>query len=394
MSTQDLQTDEWKFFVDKCLPFGASISCAHFQRFSNALKHLTEHRLQVRRKTTNYLDDFLFVARTILRCNAMIRGFLQLCEELGVLVSMDKTEWAAELTVFLGILLDGRNMLLAVPEEKRLRAVEMLTEMCRSGKKKATVAQLQKLCGLLNFLGKAIFPGTAFTRRMYNKFSQILNIGGVPQNSYQYKWKQHYHVCLDKEFKIDCGIWLQFLSGDLRTVANRPMVDLSTTLSSTEIGFYSDASATINCGFGAVLGTSWIRGDWTDSPYFLENKKLSIEYLELFALVAGVLTWQCERLMQNKRICVHCANMAVVHMVNNLSVGCKNYMFLIRLLVLNGLKFNRRITARYINAKWNGVADALSRGQMSRFRKLAPNMCHKPNNIPREIWPIEKIWQD
>ena len=27
------------YFVDKCLPFGASISCLHFQRFSNAVKH-------------------------------------------------------------------------------------------------------------------------------------------------------------------------------------------------------------------------------------------------------------------------------------------------------------------------------------------------------------------
>ena len=28
------------FFVDKCLPFGSSISCAHFQEFSNAVAYL------------------------------------------------------------------------------------------------------------------------------------------------------------------------------------------------------------------------------------------------------------------------------------------------------------------------------------------------------------------
>ena len=28
------------YFVDKCLPFRASISCAHFQRFSNAISHI------------------------------------------------------------------------------------------------------------------------------------------------------------------------------------------------------------------------------------------------------------------------------------------------------------------------------------------------------------------
>ena len=41
-------TDEWCYFVDKCLPFGVSISCALFQCFSNALCHLMEYKLNVR----------------------------------------------------------------------------------------------------------------------------------------------------------------------------------------------------------------------------------------------------------------------------------------------------------------------------------------------------------
>ena len=37
---EDPKDGKVKYFVKKCLPFGASISCAHYQRFSNALKHL------------------------------------------------------------------------------------------------------------------------------------------------------------------------------------------------------------------------------------------------------------------------------------------------------------------------------------------------------------------
>ena len=33
MKAQDPQTKDWFYFVDKCLPFGSSISCALFQRF-------------------------------------------------------------------------------------------------------------------------------------------------------------------------------------------------------------------------------------------------------------------------------------------------------------------------------------------------------------------------
>ena len=162
MKAQNPVTGEWMYFVDKCLPFGSSVSCIYFQRFLDALHHLIEHRLQVRNRVTNYLDDFLFIARTILQCNFMIQHFLNLCKELGVPVSMEKMEWTLELIVFLGILLDGKNMLLAVPEQKKQKAIELLQQFSKL--KKVTVGQLQKLCGYLNFLNKAIFPGRAFTR--------------------------------------------------------------------------------------------------------------------------------------------------------------------------------------------------------------------------------------
>ena len=35
MKAEDPETGKVMFFIDKCLPFGSSISCAHFQRFSN-----------------------------------------------------------------------------------------------------------------------------------------------------------------------------------------------------------------------------------------------------------------------------------------------------------------------------------------------------------------------
>ena len=149
-------TGKWQFFVDKCLPFGASISCAHFQRFSNALKHLIQYRT-ARKWINNYLDDFLFVAATVLLCNYMIQQFLNLCEELGVPISHDKTEWGAITMVFLGILLNGRSMTLVIPDEKRLRTVNMIQDIL--SKRKARVKDIQTLCSYLNFLNKAVYPG-------------------------------------------------------------------------------------------------------------------------------------------------------------------------------------------------------------------------------------------
>ena len=58
---KDPETGETKYFVDKCLPFITSISCSHYQRFSNAIKHIAGFLTGCPWTITNYLDDFLFI---------------------------------------------------------------------------------------------------------------------------------------------------------------------------------------------------------------------------------------------------------------------------------------------------------------------------------------------
>ena len=40
MKAKHPKTGKIYYFVDKCLPFGSSISCAIFQAFSNAISHI------------------------------------------------------------------------------------------------------------------------------------------------------------------------------------------------------------------------------------------------------------------------------------------------------------------------------------------------------------------
>ena len=87
------------------------------------------------------------------------------------------------------------------------------------------------------------------------------------------KMKQHYHMRLDKEFKVDCRVWLDFLTNDERYVVNRPMVDIlgDIRVTSTKICFYSDASAAKHLGFGCLLGSKWIQSFW--EPDFIQGQK-------------------------------------------------------------------------------------------------------------------------
>ena len=57
---------------------------------------------------------------------------------------------------------------------------------------------------------------------MYAKYGKVININGAPQDANEYKLKQHHHVRLDHEFKLDCKIWLQFLTDEMQQVVCRP----------------------------------------------------------------------------------------------------------------------------------------------------------------------------
>ena len=146
---------------------------------------------------------------------------------------------------------------------------------------------------------------------------------------------------------------------------------------------YSDASGKL--GFSALCNHSWMFGEWNKN--FLKQQKPSIEYLELFALVAGVI-----HRYSNKRACLYCDNIAVVHMVNNTSAKCRNCMILLRIFVLKCLKENVKVSAQYASSQNNGLTDSLLRLDFEWFRRLGPDMEKNPTAPPAQIWPVEQIW--
>ena len=170
--------------------------------------------------------------------------------------------------------------------------------------------------------------------------------------------KQHHHVRLDAKFKADCRTWATFLGKNqpYGKMIYRPFQDLQENLDAQVIGFFTDASAGTTRGFGCYYDKRYTYGVWENG--FIDEQKPSIAFLELYALCVGVFTWT-EKLA-GKRLTIHCDNQSVVAMVNHTTSGCENCMWLIRELVLQGLEYNFRVFARYIDTKSNFLADALS----------------------------------
>ena len=205
------------------MSFGASISCAHFQSFSDAVKHIVEWKINLSLQitvpsVTNYLDDFLFVTITLYLCTKMVKIFLRLCQQIGCPISGEKTEWLTQVLIFLGILLNSRNLSLSVPIEKRVMAIQLLQETI--SRKKVKVQFVQKIMGTLNFLNHAIVPGRAFTRGMYERLTL--------KDKHEKLLKNHHHVHLNQEFLMDCRMWLEFLM-DIENECVAQHLDLSKT---------------------------------------------------------------------------------------------------------------------------------------------------------------------
>ena len=123
---------------------------------SDAIPFLVEYRS--RRRTVNYLDDYLFAAMLRHLCNMQVEAFLEICKTIGLPVSLEKTCWADTMVIFLGFLIDTVRRIVAVPRNKISNAINMIDcildkESKPRLKRKMTVLQLQQICGFLNFLG-------------------------------------------------------------------------------------------------------------------------------------------------------------------------------------------------------------------------------------------------
>ena len=172
------------FFVDKCMPFGSSISCAIFQRFSNAVAHLV--KFMTKQSLVNYLDDYFFAALLAWLYDKQVNAFLKVCEEIRFPVALEKTFWSNPLMTFLGLLLDSERQIICIPLEKLEKACTMLDLLLGRRSRKAKVLEMQQLCGYLNFLCRCVVPGGVFLRRLY-------------ASTENHNLKPHHHIKLIEE---------------------------------------------------------------------------------------------------------------------------------------------------------------------------------------------------
>ena len=260
------------YFLDKALPFGSSISCAHFQEFSNAIAWIVTFRTG--QNNVNYLDDYLFVALMTLFCNGQVEEFLLVCKTVNFPVNLEKTFWGTTRLTFLGLLIDTENQVVCIPVDKVKKGRTLVQNVL--AKRTVTVHQLQQLCGYLNFLCKCVVPGRAFTRRLYAATAG--KCGSL---------KSFHHINISGEVKADLKVWNIFLQQP--DVYCRPFIDFERLWSADELNLYTDSSKNANLAIGGYCNSSWFVQQWDRE--FLLKENPSIQYLELYAIATAVMLW-------------------------------------------------------------------------------------------------------
>ena len=112
--------------------------------------------------------------------------------------------------------------------------------------------------------------------------------------------------------------------------------------------------------------------------------QLPIAFLELFPIVLALRLWKT--VLQNKRVVFWSDNQSVVAIINRQTSRCPKIMNLVRMLVIHCLRLNIHFRARHVPGLDNGIADSLSRFQMTRFRQLAPGADLTITPLPADLW--------
>ena len=268
------------------------------------------------------------------------------------------------------------KQLVSILVDKVDKAFNLIQEILVKTNKKITLHQLQKLCGFLNSLSCCVVPGRAFTRRLY------------AQGKASRATKEHHHLRISKEMRLDLEMWITFLKHP--TAFCRPFIDFTDIISSQEINFFTDASGSY--GMGGLCDDSWMILKW-DRKFMMKYKPM-IQYLEMYALLAGVVAWIHK--YKNQSVKIFCDNQNVVRMVNDNSTSCEHCMKLVRIMVLHCLTLNVNLSAEYIKSKDNDLADPISRGELNlffkRIRDREMKMSALPTPVPAILLPMDKFW--
>ena len=316
------------YFIDTRLPFGLRSSPSIFNRFADLICWVLQHKFGLK-SLVHYADDF-FLVSTDTR-NLAVRDLTCMCEafaELNIPLAEGKIIGPSHIITYLGIEINSNLLTMSVPKDKYDELMVMLPSWLE--KKTCTKRQLLSLIGKLSFICKVVRPGRIFLRRLIDLSMSVQRLS--------------HHININKQVREDIKWWWDFLP----TWNQKSLIPESFQITSTDIQLFTDASS---AGFGAIYGKAWIQGTWDGVA-----QKYSIDFKELFAIVAAVFTWGSQ--WEGKRIVFVTDNLPITQIWHKGTSRSSEIMVLVRKLYLVAAQCGFSVSLTHILGIYNLVADA------------------------------------
>ena len=352
-----------KFYYDKRLPMGASISCSTFEEVSKSIQWIMINVLKTSTDWSHILDDFMAVDRNKENCEIALRLLLRLCEQLCIPINHDKTVWPSTEVEVHGIEIDTVAMVARLPEKKLDKARDLVQKLSFS--RRVQLKDIQEALGFLNFACRVVRPGRTFLRRLYDLC--------------RHAYLPSHNVRITKEARKDLKAWSLFLS----SYNGVSILCKKKWLSSSHMLLQSDAADT---GFAAILNNEWFMGGFS-----AEEKSLHITVRELYPIAISLGVWSAN--FQNKCVLFMCDNEAVVHIINKQTSKDPKVMSVLRFFIIQCMKYNILFRAKHVPGQKNVLADALSRQQVTKAREIRQTLKSEPTSVPL-AWTLSRIQHD
>jgi hypothetical protein len=333
---------QFTYMIDERLPFGAARSPEIFNRLTQGVRAIMAYKGY--HNIVVYLDDFFIVAKTYHECMATLNELLRLLRTLGFQINYNKIEGPKRELVFLGITLNSVSMTFCIPRPKLMEIESVMQKFLVS--KKVTKREIQSLAGKLNWITQCIYGGRFHMRRLIDR-----------SNTLRKPW---HRTLVTNDMKLDLIWWLHFMhifNGTMPIVDCRPTTPITI-----------DACK--------VAAGAFYLGDFVHTPWSPQTAALPINYLEVLALEPAIRRWA--PVLANKKVYVHCDNIAACSIINKGSSKNSVVMDSLRRVFWLSAVFNFRLKAVYYSGESNVLADSVSRlhepGGVSRLMSFINNM--------------------
>ncbi|VDI76734.1 Hypothetical predicted protein [Mytilus galloprovincialis] len=227
---------------------------------------LSEHNYKVKH-ILHLLDDFLTVDPPEFDAERTMALMTMIFNRLNVPLAANKTMGPLTCIEYLGIVLDTDKLEARLPANKVERICKFIISIIQ--KSTCTKRELLQLLGHLNFASRVIVPGRSFVSYLIKLSTKVKEL--------------HFYVNLRKEARVDLEFWLRFLHN---WNGINMFYDCNYT-SNFDMQLYTDASSTI--GYGGYYQGKWFCSTWPKELPSLNDKSLSMAFLELYPIVVAAL---------------------------------------------------------------------------------------------------------